>query len=1133
MASGQTLRSLIVSVSAETSAYQREMARASRMGSNYLRTITEGNQRSVSSWRAQQSAIEAQNSALQSLAAGAGEYARAMAAALAAGSLITMADGWNSVNARLKLASTSQADFLDNQKAIFDISQRTGTAFASNANLFSRSASSLREFGYSSTDAVQVTEALATGLQISGASAEETSSVVTQFSQALAQGVLRGEEFNAVNEAGDRIIRALAAGMGVQRRALKSMADDGKLTIDKVVPALISQLGVLREEYKQLPNSVASGFTTLKNAMEAWLGGMNGATGTTTSLSAALTLAAENFDLLAAAAGAAAVAYGTKRGLEVISSLREQVIASRAAASAEIGRTAAQIDAAATALRTAQADAIAAQRRVAFATTTAEAALATRALTAAKLAELEATKALTTAQAANAAAASLGARAGAGLLSLLGGPIGLAALVAGTAASFLLFSSNADAANVSATDLKRPVAELRKEWEALGNAQRRPILSKLIEEQAAAKAKAAEIIKEMQAVAQGPSGDYQGGKRFDANQYQRAAAARNFGRGITGGIDIDQATQSLTSSIRPNEEVKTALQALAGQYQQTIGQVSTFGDQISALNGVMDAAAAGAQGVSNGLSTIQPPSPTVTTAWEKRIEALTERGAKLKDPSELGEVNRQAAKDNLSQTKEGQALLAKAQAAAAAADAEEKAKKSREDAAAKAKQVATAAAQQAKQLNDSYERTLRSLHEQADVHGQKTELAKVEFDTTKGTLSKLDQAKKTELERAAIAVDHLNTQKSFKDLMGEVQTQENSLLATTRKRYAELERLKKQGGLSAEQYAEATTSISKASIEKAPKFDGLDASVTGASGELIKTAEAEAQLRKWHGRQLQMQSELLAEVLANQESTNEQRLAAEQRYLDRVTEINQTNSKRLASIQDSYRVAVVSTFGELSGQAADMVGKIAGEQSGAYKALFIAQKAFAVASIIMNAQIAAAKAPAELTVLGGIPVGAALLAAGYANAGMVAGMALAGFSEGGYTGPGGKFEPKGVVHGGEVVIRKEVVDQPGMKDYLVGLNRTGLRGYATGGFVGSVSGTPPVTVPSVSSGGAVGGAPQINININSDGTGGSVEATAGYEDMGQALLATVRQEMPKVARGVIIQEKGQNGLLDPSNRRNG
>ncbi|WP_206360190.1 hypothetical protein, partial [Pseudomonas viridiflava] len=99
-----------------------------------------------------------------------------------------------------------------------------------------------------------------------------------------------------------------------------------------------------------------------------------------------------------------------------------------------------------------------------------------------------------------------------------------------------------------------------------------------------------------------------------------------------------------------------------------------------------------------------------------------------------------------------------------------------------------------------------------------TELARIEFDTRKGTLSQLDKAKKAELERAAVAVDHLNTQKAFKELMSGVQKQEEGLLVTTRKRYEELENLRKQGGLSSEQYRQGAESISKASIKDAPEY---------------------------------------------------------------------------------------------------------------------------------------------------------------------------------------------------------------------------------------------------------------------------------------------------------------------------
>lgn len=1115
---GQTLRSLVVSVSAETSAYQREMARAGRMGQSYLRTITNGNREAVSSWRSQEAAIAAQERALGSLTSAVGGYAKAMAGALAVGSLIHMADEWGQISSRLKIATGSQNEFTEAQTRLMDIGKVTYKSFAENAELFIRITGVLKDYGGTANDALNVTEALSLGLAVSGTKGQATAAVIDQVSKSLEGGKLQGDGFNAVVTQAPRLLQALQDSLGKNRDELRKMSTDGKLTIDVVAKAWISQVGKMRKETEGMTTSVADAGIRMKDALLEYVGTVDDGVQVTTKLAAAINFAADNLSTLASVAAAGGIALIAKRGAEATRTL---VTSTREAISASVGRAAAQVDAAAASLRVAQADVIAAGRQVAFATTAAEATVAQRALTAAKIADLEASRALAIAQRSQAAAGSLIGRSASGVMGLLGGPVGLAALAAGTAASFWLFRDGAAAANSAAIDLKRPISDLRKEWEGLGNAQRRPILDKLIQEQAEAKKKAADLVKEMQAVAQGPSGDYMGGQRFTANQYQRTAASGNFRRGIAGGVDIDQSTQNLVKNTGANKEVQGTLEALAAKYQENILKVGVLGDQIGALNGVMVDAKGAAEGVSAGLQSIKPPSAELVTAWEKRIASLTEKGAKFKDATSLGEVNRQGAIDNLDQTPEGKAILAKARAAATQADAEEKAKKAREESARVAKQASDKAKQDAKQLEDTYSRTLRSLNEQTEVHGRKTELAKIEFETTKSTLSKLDAAKKVELERAAIALDHLNSQKAYKDLMGDVQKQENSLLVTTKKRYEELNRINKQGGLKADQYRDGADAISKASIEKAPKFSGLDASVGGASGEMIKAAEAEATLKKWHDKQLSMQAELHA-----------QKLTSEQQYLDRVAEINKTNQSRLADIQGAYKVAVIGTFSELSGQAADMVGKIAGEQSGAYKALFVAQKAFAVASIIMNAQIAAAKAPAELTILGGIPVGAALLASGYANAGMVAGMALAGFSEGGYTGPGGKLEPKGVVHGGEVVIRKEVVDQPGMKDYLIGLNRSGKPGYASGGFVGSPGISPAFTAPAVTAGAGGGAAPEIHLHINGDGSGGTVNSPEGYEQMGLALLATARSEMPKIARQVIVQEKGQNGLLDPNNRRN-
>jgi hypothetical protein len=68
--------------------------------------------------------------------------------------------------------------------------------------------------------------------------------------------------------------------------------------------------------------------------------------------------------------------------------------------------------------------------------------------------------------------------------------------------------------------------------------------------------------------------------------------------------------------------------------------------------------------------------------------------------------------------------------------------------------------------------------------------------------------------------------------------------------------------------------------------------------------------------------------------------------------------------------------------------------------------------------------------------------------------AEASFARGGYTGPGGKWQPAGIVHAGEFVLRQEVTRQRGAIEFLSRFNRIGLgalKGYATGGLVSNLS----------------------------------------------------------------------------------
>lgn len=306
--------------------------------------MQDGGRKAASSTRETQQALAAVSSQLSETKNAAVGLAGAFAGAFATGHLITLADEWNSVNARLKQASSSTEDFSNSQRALMEISQKTGTAFSDNAGLFARSSASMREFGYSSADVLKVTEAVSTGLKLSGASTAEASSVITQLSQALAQGVLRGEEFNSVNENGDRIIRALAAGMGVARKDLKSMADQGLLTIDKVVPAITSQLQAMQGEFESMPKTVSGSVQKVENSFMQWVGGANDAYGASATLAGGLESLADNIDTVATAAGVL-TAVGVSRYFgnwtQQIKTQTEQLIAAR---TEEISLTAAKIE---------------------------------------------------------------------------------------------------------------------------------------------------------------------------------------------------------------------------------------------------------------------------------------------------------------------------------------------------------------------------------------------------------------------------------------------------------------------------------------------------------------------------------------------------------------------------------------------------------------------------------------------------------------------------------------------------------------------------------------------------------------------------------------------------------------------
>ena len=230
-------------------------------------------QRALRAMNAEQRAA----SGISGLASGIGGAVGAVGAGFAAVSAITAvsraADAYNLMNARLRLATTSQEEFNVAQRELSRIAQETEAPVQSLVTLYGRISRPLREAGRSQQDILAVTEAVSTSFRVSGATAQEAENGVIQFAQALGAGALRGEEFNSVAEQAPRLMQALADGIGVPVGALKEMAAQGQLTAQVVTDALTGQLETLRQEAESLPDTVGGAMPRLRDALTEALGG--------------------------------------------------------------------------------------------------------------------------------------------------------------------------------------------------------------------------------------------------------------------------------------------------------------------------------------------------------------------------------------------------------------------------------------------------------------------------------------------------------------------------------------------------------------------------------------------------------------------------------------------------------------------------------------------------------------------------------------------------------------------------------------------------------------------------------------------------------------------------------------------
>jgi len=214
--------------------------------------------------------------------------AGALAGLFATNKIIEYADAYTNLQNKLKLVTNSTTELGYATEEVAVIAKRTGQALGATGDLYFKISQNTEKLGVSMTEVSRITETFAKTLAISGASTQGAEAAILQFGQALASGVIRGDEFNSVAENAPAALDAFARALEIPKGELRKLAAEGMLTSDILISALKEQSQVVDDLYAKTNTTIGQASTKLKNSMILFVGQLDTAVGASNSLVSSL-----------------------------------------------------------------------------------------------------------------------------------------------------------------------------------------------------------------------------------------------------------------------------------------------------------------------------------------------------------------------------------------------------------------------------------------------------------------------------------------------------------------------------------------------------------------------------------------------------------------------------------------------------------------------------------------------------------------------------------------------------------------------------------------------------------------------------------------------------------------------------
>lgn len=193
-----------------------------------------------------------------------------------------MADAWTDMRFRLN-ASVGSLEAADEiMRQLTRTSMRTFTSIESQVDAFNDARTAMSELGYSTKTQIEYLDSLNVALAASGARGDRATRVMDALSRSIAIGSLRSYTLNTILVNGDKVAEAIAKQLGVTTLELRKLGQEGKITSDVIIQAVLKSKASLQELADTLPPTMGDALAAIGKAMQVFIGTMDQALGLTT-----------------------------------------------------------------------------------------------------------------------------------------------------------------------------------------------------------------------------------------------------------------------------------------------------------------------------------------------------------------------------------------------------------------------------------------------------------------------------------------------------------------------------------------------------------------------------------------------------------------------------------------------------------------------------------------------------------------------------------------------------------------------------------------------------------------------------------------------------------------------------------